>query len=312
MVDTQSNAVNYRALGRVEKLIEYRTAHYAAYSEAASYFTNTPARVSFRFANPIICGLKSGVKIMSVEGGPAFDFFPGDVMYVAPGLEIDIDLGAATRDNPIECDCFEIETGRLEGILSRLNERMKRHGNSAAAALDWSAHSVLRGDEAQELGLSSLMDLFRGHRDVFSDLRIDARIDETILRLMQSRTSDLIVFDHFAQDSGIHAAAHLIRENLGRHLSSEELARAAALSETSLHRQFRKFFGTTPARFANKLRITEAKHRLRQTRDPIEILAFELGFSDASHFSREFRKTTGESPAEYRKRRQQPPNMLDW
>ena len=43
-----------------------------------------------------------------------------------------------------------------------------------------------------------------------------------------------------------------------------------------------------------------------------EQLAFELGFSDASHFSRVFRKTAGESPAEYRKRRQKPPNMIDW
>ncbi len=42
----------------VEKLVEYRCAHYAAHSEAATYTTNTPARVQFRFPNPILasCG----------------------------------------------------------------------------------------------------------------------------------------------------------------------------------------------------------------------------------------------------------------
>lgn len=311
-MEAYSNSVRERSSDHVEKLIEYRTAHYAAFSEAASYFTNTPARVTFRFSNPIICDLRGGTKIMRVGGSDAFEFFTGDVMFVPPGLEIEVDLGLASQSAPIQCNCFEIETGRLEGILGRLNERMTRAGHRTAAALDWSAFAVLRGEEAEHLQLASLMDLFCGERDVFADLRIDTRLDDAILRLMQSRSSQLLVLDHSIEDTGIRAAAHLIRENLGRHVSTAELARVAVTSEATLHRQFRKFFGTTPARFANRLRITEAKRRLRQSRDPIELLAFELGFSDASHFSREFRKTTGDSPAEYRKRRQQPANMLDW
>jgi AraC-like DNA-binding protein len=311
-MDAHPNQPQDRSLDRVEKLIEYRTAHYAAFSEAASYFTNTPARVQFRFSNPIICDLRSGTKVMRVDGSEPFEFFTRDVMFVPPGLEIDVDLGRASQSAPIQCNCFEIETERLEGILGRLNERMTRAGQRSAVELDWSAFTVLRGEEANHLQLTSLMDLFCGERDVFTDLRIDTRIDDAILRLMQSRSSQLLILDHSTEDTGIRAAAHLIRENLGRHISTSELARAAATSEATLHRQFRKFFGTTPARFANRLRITEAKRRLRHSRDPIELLAFELGFSDASHFSREFRKTTGDSPAEYRRRRQQPANMLDW
>ncbi|MEC7258125.1 MAG: AraC family transcriptional regulator N-terminal domain-containing protein, partial [Pseudomonadota bacterium] len=133
----------------VEKLVEYRKAHYAAHSEAASYYTNTPARVQFRFANPIICELRTGYKVMRLDGGAAFDFHPGDAMYVPPGVEIDIDLGTATAETPIECDCVEIETGRVEGILARLNESLSRDGAETTAAIDWSAHAVLRRDEAR-------------------------------------------------------------------------------------------------------------------------------------------------------------------
>jgi AraC-like DNA-binding protein len=296
----------------VEKLVEYRTAHYASYSEAASYFTNTPARVQFRFANPIICSLKSGVKTMSVGGCAPFRFNPGDALYVPPGLEIDIDLSAASEDTPIECDCVEIEADQVENIFSRLNENMNRIGNQTAASLDWSAHSVLRGETADALDLPALMALFYEPRDAFSDLRIETRIDETFLKLLKLRSSELLTLEHPDADSGIHAAARLIRDNLERHVDAAELAKAAATSTSTLHRQFKKFFGTTPARFANNVRIGEAKRQLRQSDRSVESLAFELGFTDASHFSRLFRKSTGESPAEYRKRRQQPANMLDW
>lgn len=296
----------------VEKLVEYRKAHYAAHSEAASYYTNTPAWVQFRFANPIICELKTGFKTMRVGGSAPFAFRPGDAMYVPPGLEIDIDLGTASEATPIECDCVEIETGRVEGILARLNESLSKGGSEATAGINWASYAVLRGTEARDLGLARLMALFRGERDIFSDLRIDARLDDTLLKLLQSQSRALLELETGAADSGLRAAVRLIRDQLDRHVPVEDLARAACMSESSLHRHFRKSYGTTPARFANQLRIVEAKRHLRKGDTPLEELAFQLGFSDASHFGRVFRKTTGESPAEYRRRRQRPPNMRDW
>ena len=193
---------NVQAVRAVDKLVEYRTAHYASHSEAARYFTNTPARVQFRFANPIICRLVSGHKVMSVAGSDPFDFTPGDVMFVPPGLEIDIDLSVARADAPIECDCIEIENERIDSVLGRLNETMTRGGNPVATSLDWTAFSVLRSTEADALELPNLMGLFRTERDVFSDLRIDAKIDELFLRLLQLRGSSLLVSNHTSGDSG--------------------------------------------------------------------------------------------------------------
>lgn len=298
--------------GEVEKLVEYRTAHYAASSEASTYYTNTPARVQFRFSNPIFCQLISGKKIMSIEGGAPFDFGPGDAMFVPGGQSIDIDLGAAMFDQPIECLCIEIEGDRMDSVLRRVNEAMSVTGVGSSLAFNASGFSVLRGDQACQLGLVSLMQLFEGDRDVFSDLRIDARIDDVVLKLLQQRRQELVISSNAEDDTGVHAVARVIRASLDRHIPISDLAQIASMSESSLHRHFRKYFGTSPSRFANQMRIAEAKKSLRQSHVPIEELAFELGFSDASHFSRVFRKSSGESPAEYRKRRQKPPNMMDW
>ncbi|MFV0244619.1 MAG: helix-turn-helix domain-containing protein [Qingshengfaniella sp.] len=296
----------------VEKLIEYRRAHYAADSEAASYYTNTPARVQFRFANPIICQLKSGYKVMRIDGGDPFGWSPGEALYVPQGMEIDIDLSAASPDKPIECDCIEIEASRVEGVLARLNENLSKEGANSAA-LNWSRYIVLRGPGGRDLGLPGLMALFRGKRDVFSEMRIDTRIDDTLLRLLQICRRDLLDFDLGAQDEGgMQAVARLIRDGLDRHFSTADLARAGCVSESTLHRHFRRHFGTTPARFANQLRIAEAKRALRQSGETMKSLAFRLGFADVSHFSRVFRKSAGETPVAYRRRRQQPANMVGW
>jgi AraC-like DNA-binding protein/uncharacterized cupin superfamily protein len=309
---SQSISMVNRPNTEVEKLVEYRTAHYASTSEGAHYYTNTPAQVQFRFSNPILCQLVSGKKVMSVGTSQPFEFLPGDAMFVSAGQLIDIDLSAANAEQPIECLCVEIDNERLENILGRLNEKISMGGRGQSFSLDTQSFSVLRGAPAEALSIPSLMRLFAGERDIFSDLRIDAKIDDALVNLLQQQRQELLIATAEDQDTGIHAVARVIRHNLHRHISISDLAKVASMSETSLHRQFRKHFGTTPSRFANQVRIAEAKRTLRQSRLPVEQLAFELGFSDASHFSRVFRKTAGESPAEYRKRRQKPPNMIDW
>ncbi len=297
----------------VEKLIEYRTGHYSAHSEAASYHTNHPARVHFRFDNPIVCRLKSGHKVMRVGKSDPFGFDVGDAMYVPPGIDIDIDLGAATPDTPIECDCFEIEAGRMDNLIARLNENLSAQGQNVSLTLSWDKFAVFTGAEADSLRLDSLMAMFLGAHDLLVDARIEARIDETVLALLHLRSQDLLIFDTLTNvDTGVMAAARLIRNNLSKQISSEALASAACMSRSTLHRQFQKHFGTSPRKFANHLRISEAKRLLRQNNTSIEGVAVKLAFVDVSHFARVFRASVGETPAQYRKRCEQSFVMQSW
>ncbi len=304
MPQTQGLANGKPVSAPVEKLVEYRTSHYSATSESSSYHTNHPAQVQFRFANPIICRLTAGYKVISVGNSAPFGFDVGDALYVPPGMEIDIDLGAATPENPIECDCFEIEAGRMESLIARLNENLSASGQDVSVVLNWTKFAVFAGDEADSLRLDSLMEMFSGAHDLVTGARIEARIDETVLSVLQMRSKDLLIFDKIAdQDSGVLAAARLIRNNLGTHLSSDVLAQTACMSNSSLHRHFQRQFGTSPRKFANQLRISEAKRLLRRSNASVEKIASGLAFADASHFTRVFRASVGETPAQYRKRR---------
>lgn len=293
-------------MGEIQKLIEYRTAHHCAQSEASKYITNTAARVSFRFNNPIICRLTTGVKVMRVGDSDPFAFHPGDAMYVPPDMEIDVDLSAATEDAPIACDCIEIDRTRAEGVLAKINETLGAQVGVPAASIRWDQYTVFRGQEADRLGLEDLMDLFCAHRDMLSDLRIETRIEDLIMAVLQARSTELLALEDGQTDSGIFAAARLVRENLSIHLCSDRLAQTACMSPATLHRKFRQNFGLTPRQFANQLRIAEAKDHLRTSGRAIGDIAARLGFSDVSHFTRVFRKAVGETPAEYRRHRLAP------
>jgi AraC-like DNA-binding protein len=53
----------------------------------------------------------------------------------------------------------------------------------------------------------------------------------------------------------------------------------------------------------DKLRFAHAVQRLDDDRAKLIDIAFELGFSDPAHFTRAFRRWTGVSPREFRRRR---------
>lgn len=287
----------------VEKLVEHRSAHYAAHSEASQYLTNTPATVHLRFGNPLLCRLTGGHKRMRVGGSEIFDFAPGDAMYVPPDTAIEVDLGAASAFAPITCDVFEIERDRMDAIMTRLNESLAASGANISARLDWSRFAVLRGDAAAELRLERLMALFRADNALFRDIHIETRIDDALMTLLQHNSRGLLEMDTAdGIDSGVMAAVRMIRADLARHVPNEDLARVACMSESSLLRHFRRQFGMTPSRYANHLRIREARRLLGDRRNSVEAIAFRLGFSSTSHFARVFRQLSGEAPAEFRAR----------
>lgn len=97
------------------------------------------------------------------------------------------------------------------------------------------------------------------------------------------------------------ALSHL--ENHIQHsVNLEELARIAHMSRRSFLRVFQSATGTSPIAWQLGQRIQRASSLLRHTDKQITEIAFEVGFNDSNYFTRQFRKTTGLSPREYRAR----------
>lgn len=92
-----------------------------------------------------------------------------------------------------------------------------------------------------------------------------------------------------------------VQENYMTPLSVKALAECVHVSESYLSRLMMSHIGISPMKYVNHIRIENAKHALR-TDIPIEELATLVGFSDQKYFSTVFKRETGISPSEYRKK----------
>lgn len=91
-----------------------------------------------------------------------------------------------------------------------------------------------------------------------------------------------------------------------KHFTEEELplktvADLVNMTVPSFCRYFKKHTHKTFTQFVNEFRIVHATKLLSETDDPISDICFESGFSNFSHFNRNFKKITGKSPREYRR-----------
>jgi AraC family transcriptional regulator, transcriptional activator of pobA len=98
-----------------------------------------------------------------------------------------------------------------------------------------------------------------------------------------------------------------LRELVEEHFRKERLlsfyADKLAMTPDRLNDHVKRATGVTAGHLIRQRVLTEAKRQLVFTGAPIHEIAYDLAFSDPSHFTRFFRKQTGTTPQEFRARR---------
>jgi len=90
--------------------------------------------------------------------------------------------------------------------------------------------------------------------------------------------------------------------NLGRKLSTRELARSVQISPYQLCRLFRSELGISPGQYIQARRLEVASTLLITTPMSVKQVYMEVGYKDKSLFLRHFKKRRGMTPSEYRAR----------
>lgn len=93
-----------------------------------------------------------------------------------------------------------------------------------------------------------------------------------------------------------------IEENLSREISRNELAAAVYLHPDYLSHFFKEKTGMSISDYIADVRIEHAKNQLLTTEKPVSAIAFESGYSNMAYFSKIFKRATGLTPTEYRKK----------
>ena len=107
----------------------------------------------------------------------------------------------------------------------------------------------------------------------------------------------------FKMESRLGRIIEHIEASCDDRCSLVEIASFACLTPTSFARYFRKMTGKTFVEFRNSCRIRRACHALAENDRNIVEIAIESGFENLANFNRQFRKSTGMTPREYRKLR---------
>ena len=170
---------------------------------------------------------------------------------------------------------------------------------SVGAVLRPGAAQVLFGVDAHELAgtHTALEDLWGTDATSLRDQLGDARSCEGRLDAFEHLLAQRLPIVH-----GLHPAVARALERLGSPTAVHEIVKQSGYSHRRFITLFSRAVGLTPKMYARVMRFQRALRRVTTSegRESWIDVASAAGYSDQSHFNREFREFTGVTPGEYR------------
>ena len=164
-----------------------------------------------------------------------------------------------------------------------------------------------RADEASVLdGLAAGADDYLAKP--FSPAELGARVDNFVSarREMRARYSDELVMgpSQIAVSSAEAAFLERVRDTVEANLGDDvfgvdRLAETVGLSRRQLGRRLREALDTSPGVYLREMRLARAAQLLEQRAGTVAEVAYAVGYRDAEHFSKQFRKAYGTTPSAY-------------
>ena len=100
----------------------------------------------------------------------------------------------------------------------------------------------------------------------------------------------------------LNKISKIVEENKDRELSVEELSEMIGLSRVHLYRKIKKLTGMSVSEFANSVKLRLSLELLKNSGNSISQIAYEVGFSSPSYFTKCFKEQFGISPSDYAKK----------
>ncbi|PPB82601.1 AraC-like DNA-binding protein [Albidovulum inexpectatum] len=103
----------------------------------------------------------------------------------------------------------------------------------------------------------------------------------------------------FGVDNAIARVIDHLSSHLNAPVSVDELAARAGMSRPVFHRRFKEATRMSPIQFVKAMRLNHAAMKIAEGKTVSEA-AWQAGFASASQFSREFKRSYGRSPRQWR------------
>ncbi len=116
--------------------------------------------------------------------------------------------------------------------------------------------------------------------------------------IVTRRSSDTLAI----ADADVAAAVRFIQQNACTGIRVYEVVRAVAMARSALESRFKTVMGRTIHAEIQRIQVERARQLVATTNLPLKQVAVESGFAYIQHMTTIFRRYTGQTPGEYRKR----------
>lgn len=136
--------------------------------------------------------------------------------------------------------------------------------------------------------------------ELTSSLMLKASLLRLISFFLENNIIDKI--NLFTTDTihNLNTVLYYIENNYDKDISVEQLSKMVHLQPNYFIRMFKKNIGTSPIRYINMRRITEAKRLMNSTNLTLTDICNQIGTNDIHYFSRLFKQYTGFTPSFYK------------
>lgn len=135
---------------------------------------------------------------------------------------------------------------------------------------------------------------------LINDVKIKQRILHAPMGVIERQSTELLAI----QDPALQKAITYVKEHACDPCNVKEVVAHSGLSRRALESLFKEHVHLTPHQAITAIRMDKAKRLLRETREPIVIVAERCGYELVQNFGRAFQQINGETPGSYRKRLQ--------
>ncbi len=263
---------------------------------------SSPTDLGPSASSPSLCVVAQGSKEILLGGRP-YRHDPAHYLIATIELPIASRIIQASVGRPYLGIILELDPAVVTSVLVEAGHPAPRNPSAVAAI------AVSRLDAGLLDAVVRLIRLL----DTPEEARFLAPLTrrEIVYRLLTGEQGDRL--GHIAVLGGathpIAEAVQRLRRDYRQSLRIEAVARDVGMSVSGFHHHFKAVTGMSPLQFQKQLRLQEARRLMLSDHLDAATAGFRVGYDDASHFNREYKRLFGAPPVRHVERLREAPTV---
>ncbi|WP_018883318.1 AraC family transcriptional regulator [Paenibacillus massiliensis] len=222
---------------------------------------------------------------------------PGDLLLLRPDDEHESRV-AEGHDMTYYCLHFDVDDVSFRELLNRNPHCFHAASSELAAAIRPALDKLIELTQdaptpSLEVRMNVLSALFELFAALSSSLSVQA-IGAGHIRMTQAAARVAERIERSVEDHTSINGAYRETETITR------IASEVGYSTSAINRMFNRVYGLSPRQYMTMLMLKKSKLLLMDPELTVEQVSRRLGYQSIAHFSRQFKRWTGESPSSFR------------